>query len=244
VQIAQSLGSIRRRKITAQSRPAKWRSVAISPEAVEMDSRFQPREGLHRSTVVKYLWDMRRGDSFPPIKLGRVNGKLVLLDGFHRVQAAREARVNSLRAEVAPMSEAAATQFAIAANANHGKRLTQKDKRRCFELYRDAGLHKHPDGTVKSLRTICRELSNIVVPNTIRNWLRQSDIEVVEDEDAPERHWDDEATDEVRIEDLDVQLHGVERTILAIDDDGLRALALGHLRDLLERLKVRDPLEI
>ncbi len=200
-----------------------------------MDPRFQPREGLHRSTVVKYLWDMRRGDVFPPIQLGRVNGELVLLDGFHRVQAAREAGLGGIKGEVAPMSEGAATQFAIAANANHGKRLSQKDKQRCFALYRDAGLHMHPTGEVKSLRTICRELSNIVVPNTIRSWLRKSGIQVVE-EDITERRWDDEATDEVRIEDLDVQLHGVERTILSIDDRNLRALAVRQVRQLFDRL--------
>lgn len=216
-----------------------WRTVAVSPQAISKSTRFQPRHGLDDATVGSYAYAMRRGDVFPPVRIAAIGDQLELVDGFHRVAAAQQAGVTELTAEVAPMTEQMATQEAIVANAKHGLPLRRRDKQRCFELYRDGGLHRQPDGKkTKSLRQICRDLGYIVWPNTVRRWLRQSNIEVVEDGPVDRSRWEEPpVSDPLLMEDLDVQLGNVERLFQTIQSPETRADALERVRALLGRLE-------
>ena len=51
---------------------------------------MQPRTiGLHLPTLRRYKQAMEAGEVFPPILLAGVNGALVLVDGWHRLEAMR-----------------------------------------------------------------------------------------------------------------------------------------------------------
>jgi hypothetical protein len=219
----------------------KWSSRTVSLDAVQCDKRFQPRvAGVSESLVNKYAWDMRRGDEFPPILVGKVANRLYVLDGFHRLEAARLAGVSAIRARLGSMREDTAVWLAVEANATHGKNLTQKDKRHCFKRYCDTGRHRRLDGTIKSLREMRRELHNIAHPTTISKWLKQAGIVPSADAEAPVKEWSrNEEEQGPDLDEFDVQLHSLESVFHRLGDDD-RVNAARRISDLANRIVAVD----
>ncbi len=237
-----------KRNQSGQSQCYNWRTATLSLDAVEEARRFQPRElSLNDTRAAQYAFAMRRGDEFPPIKVANVGGKLYVVDGFHRLEAARQAKRTQIAAEIAPMSEKAAVALAINANALHGLPLSQKDKQRCFQLYRDAGLHCWPDGRVKSLRQIRKDLGNLAWPNTISSWLKKANIEPEPDDEGPNVSWQDaedpdhEPTDEVdTMDSLTTFLSGLANTYQTLESPENRYAIRERLRLLLRELEAEE----
>ncbi|MCL6683457.1 ParB N-terminal domain-containing protein [Sphingomonas alba] len=153
-------------------------------KALNIDQRFQIRaEGLDAKRVKKYVYDMRRGDGFPAITVASVDGRLYILDGFHRVEAALQAGLPALNAKIAKLSEQAAVREAFKANVDHGLNLNRKDKRNIFRIYLERGDHLGRDGSPKSLRRMASDLHYIVSHATVRNWLKAEGITPAEDPD-------------------------------------------------------------
>ena len=197
--------------------PWSWRKLGL--DAVQCDKRFQPRvDGVSQPLVNKYAWDLKRGDLFPPILVGRVGKGLYVLDGFHRVEAARMAGLNEISARVAPMREETAVWVAIEANATHGKNLSGKDKRHCFERYCATERHLRPDGTIKSLRQMRAELHNIAHPTTLSKWLKQAGIVPSKDPENPVKEWPEGYEGGPNLEEFDVQLHVLESVFHGLSD--------------------------
>ena len=101
--------------------------------------------------VNEYATDMLNGASFPPVVLYQDDDGLPLWlgDGFHRVDAARKIERETMLAEVRHGTARDAILHAVGANAAHGLRRTQADKRRAVErLLRD------PEWALWSLRRI------------------------------------------------------------------------------------------
>lgn len=109
------------------------------------DTAAQPRAELDPFLVDEYAEAMKRGDEFPAVVLfeGK-DGKLYLADGFHRRAAAEEAGLEEIAALVhktyargkdGKREEGlrAAILYSCGANAEHGKRRTNADKRRAVE---------------------------------------------------------------------------------------------------------------
>jgi hypothetical protein len=59
---------------------------------------------------------------------------LFLADGWHRVMAARRARLTRIQVEIRPGSRKDALRFALGCNQAHGLRRSNADKRRCVEV--------------------------------------------------------------------------------------------------------------
>src|SRR4051794_874464 len=113
-----------------------WRYRPVGLRALNIDPRFQLRAGgLDQKRVKKYAYDMRRGDPFPPITVGIVEGELYVLDGFHRIEAAVQAGLTEINAKIAKLTEAQAVREAMKANVDHGLNLNRKDKKNMFSLY-------------------------------------------------------------------------------------------------------------
>lgn len=197
----------------------EWRWRRINPHSVQCASRFQPRVALSDEQVNKYAAAMRRGDTFPPIRVARVGSSLCVLDGFHRVEAARAIGRESIGAYITSMSEKEAMRVAISANALHGLNLNRKDKRRCFNLYVEGGGHLRPDGSVKSLRQIRNDLENIVSHQTVSNWLRAAGIAPAEDPVGPNVSWADEEPDKsADLQEFEAQLEILEEVFHRLDN--------------------------
>jgi len=186
--------------------------------------------------------DMRRGDEFPPIQLARVGGELCVIDGFHRVEAARAAGIETIPAYISPLSEPEAVRAAIAANAKHGLNLSGKDKRRCFEIYCKSGAHRRSDGAVKSLRQIRTDLDGIAWPQTISNWLRKAGITPAEDPKGPNVAWADEEPETAELMDFMDQLHSLENMFHRLGDDD-QETAGERLDGLMKRLFASEPVQ-
>jgi hypothetical protein len=118
---------------------------------VELDPAVQPRVRVDVELVKEYAAEMRAGAAFPPIDVvwdGQA-GTYWVWDGFHRVMAARRIGRQWLMANVVPGTREDARWRALAANATHGLRRTNADKRRVVVL-----ALKHPKGAGMSDRRI------------------------------------------------------------------------------------------
>jgi hypothetical protein len=73
---------------------------------------------------------MTSGDEFPPVKVVLVDGKYLLARGYLRFEAAKLANQKTMRCEVRRGDLRTALLLSAEANARHGLRRTQEDKRR------------------------------------------------------------------------------------------------------------------
>lgn len=127
-------------------------NVATKPQTVDIrnirtDGGTQSRAHIDGPTVYEYAGLMRDGVEFPPIVVYYDGSDYWLADGFHRVAAHREARPGqSIRAEVFQGERRDAVLHSVGANASHGLRRTNADKRRAVEtLLRDEEWSKWSD---------------------------------------------------------------------------------------------------
>ena len=101
---------------------------------ITLDQSLQPRAALDAETVEDYTARYAEGADMPAVTLFREGGVHRLVDGFHRVAAAKEAGRETIPAEVRWGTFRDALLFAAGANIGHGLRRTNADKRRAVEM--------------------------------------------------------------------------------------------------------------
>lgn len=104
--------------------------VALPISYIRQDGGTQTRSGLDSDTVYAYAQDMAAGDQFPAIDVYYDGAAYWLADGFHRLEAARENGEKSIIAKVHQGTQRDAILASASANARHGLRRTNQDKRR------------------------------------------------------------------------------------------------------------------
>src|SRR5215472_16289071 len=97
---------------------------------------LQPRAELHRDWVEDYAHDMAAGAMFPPVVVfyDWHLGCYWLADGFHRRYAAEAAGLTEIDADVRKGTRRDALLHSVGANAQHGHRRTNADKRRAVDI--------------------------------------------------------------------------------------------------------------
>jgi len=107
----------------------------MKPSDLTIDSSLQARTALDLALVAEYAEAMQAGAQFPAVVAFQAGaGPAYLADGFHRVKAAEEAELDVLcRVEVVADAYQAAFEFSLGANARHGLRRSNSDKRRSIE---------------------------------------------------------------------------------------------------------------
>jgi len=104
-----------------------------------LDGGTQPRAEIDAALVEEYAAAWREGAEFPPVVAVYDGTHYWLADGFHRVHGAKAAGLEQIPAEIRQGSRRDAVLYAVGANAAHGLRRTNADKRRAVEtLLRDA----------------------------------------------------------------------------------------------------------
>lgn len=111
---------------------------AIAQPTVEMlpvsqirrDGGTQPRSRLNEEVVAEYAEDMQNGKVFPSPVVFYDGQDYWLADGFHRVKAAEQAGIESIAVDLRHGTRRDAVLFSVGANAAHGLRRTNADKRR------------------------------------------------------------------------------------------------------------------
>jgi hypothetical protein len=94
----------------------------------------QVRVALSEIAIREYADALARGDEFPPIEIYYDETVHWLADGFHRLQAAKQAGRDSIAATIHPGGQRAALLHALGANDTHGHRRTDADRRHAVEL--------------------------------------------------------------------------------------------------------------
>lgn len=121
-------------------------------DTVICDPRCQPRQQINEAVVTDYAKAMATGTTFPPVTVFHDETAYWLADGFHRHAAAKEAGRKTIDCTVAPGTLRDAILHAVGANATHGLRRSNDDKRRAVETL----LHD-PEWAAWSDREIARQ---------------------------------------------------------------------------------------
>ena len=90
----------------------------------------QSRAAMNQAVIRDYVEAMTDGAEFPPVTLFADGETLWMADGFHRLQAAKEAGLTEIAADVREGTLRDAILFSVSANNTHGLRRTNEDKMR------------------------------------------------------------------------------------------------------------------
>lgn len=150
-------------KITDESR-------AVNASDIVRDEGLQTRQKMIPDLVKKYADEMQAGHEFPPIMLGRVGGKMLLLDGWHRLEAAsitngREA----VEAIIREMTPTQATWAACEANLTHGQGYSSREKRNVLKMFIKSKQHMQGGRIAMSYRDISAKLG--IKLGTLYRWM-------------------------------------------------------------------------
>ncbi len=93
------------------------------------DGGTQIRAQISLDVAKEYAEAMGRGDAFPPVQARYDGSDHWLTDGYHRIMAAELAGLADIEVSVRPGTRRDAILDAVGANASHGYRRTNADKR-------------------------------------------------------------------------------------------------------------------
>lgn len=104
--------------------------MKLKIESITSDESMQLRAGLNEPVISEYEEAMREGAVFPPVIIWVSDGVYLLIDGFHRVEAAKRCGFLEIEAiEAGSTTKVQALCEAATSNAYHGLRFTSADKR-------------------------------------------------------------------------------------------------------------------
>ena len=106
---------------------------SIPLRLLRLDPDVQPRVGTDEAVVAEYAELMRGGATFPAVTVFHDGATYYVADGFHRVLAAQATGAESVACDVFDGEKRDAILYALGANADHGLRRTNADKRRAVE---------------------------------------------------------------------------------------------------------------
>ncbi|GAA4445479.1 ParB N-terminal domain-containing protein [Novipirellula rosea] len=111
-------------------------AIDVAVEAIVVDAALQARVQLDESTVAEYAsvasQAIQDGKSWPFPPLVCVGNLLV--DGFHRLAAAKRIGIRCIPALIRQGNHEDAIRFAVAANSQHGLRRSRADVQRAIQL--------------------------------------------------------------------------------------------------------------
>ncbi|MRW83027.1 hypothetical protein GJ698_02845 [Pseudoduganella sp. FT26W] len=107
--------------------------------SIRIDGGTQSRVALHEPTVADYADVVRSGGELPPVVVFDDGAEIWLADGFHRYHGHNAAGVADIGCEIHFGTRRDAILYSAGANAAHGLRRTNDDKRRAVKtLLEDA----------------------------------------------------------------------------------------------------------
>jgi hypothetical protein len=113
-------------------------AMELPLDEIVLDPDLNLRDRLDPETVERYAEAWER---MPPVAIYEVDGKWLLVDGFHRHAAAVSKNKRTIPAFVQPGSIHEALDYAAGANLSHGLPLSRAERRRAVEVK----LRLHPE---------------------------------------------------------------------------------------------------
>lgn len=87
------------------------------------------------ANVHAYAEEMKAGAKFPPIEVGRLNDRLIVVDGYHRTEAHKRLGIEYIQANVKTYTNVKDIIYdSVKANNHHGVRYTPQDKAHIAKL--------------------------------------------------------------------------------------------------------------
>lgn len=111
--------------------------LTVPLEKLRINGGTQPRVELNEAAVADYAETIRMAGNLPPVTVYFDGIDFWLADGFHRYHAHRAAGAMEIEAEVREGTRRDAVLFSVGANASHGLRRTNEDKRRSVQTLLD-----------------------------------------------------------------------------------------------------------
>lgn len=102
----------------------------VNLSAIRTDGGTQPRAAIDFAIVEEYAQALATGATFPPAVVFFDGTDYWLADGFHRVHAHKTVDLAEIACDVRQGTRRDAILFSVGANAAHGMRRTNEDKRR------------------------------------------------------------------------------------------------------------------
>lgn len=121
-------------------------TIKMFVASIRIDGGTQPRQSINEQVVSEYAEALQAGEKLPPVVVFHDGTDHWLADGFHRYHAHRKAKRKDIAADVRNGTRRDAVLFSVGANAAHGLRRTNEDKRRAVQtLLEDAEWSKWSD---------------------------------------------------------------------------------------------------
>jgi hypothetical protein len=153
----------------------KPRSVSVADLTTHLS--MQPRRKMDGAKVREYSEVYRADpDRLPAILVAQLTDqpalamRMVVVDGHHRLQAARLARLVKVRARTITTTTAQAEWLAARENSAHGVPLRKGELREVFRRFVRAGEHQGSEGELMSYRDIQRILGR--PKSTLQRWMQ------------------------------------------------------------------------
>ena len=123
----------------------------LAVDRIRTDGATQPRAAIHEPTVAEYAEAIEAGVVLPPVTVFNDGGTYWLADGFHRVAATKRIGCLDIEVDLRVGTRRDAMLHSFGANATHGLRRTNDDKRRAV-----VAMLSDPDWAAWSNREIAR----------------------------------------------------------------------------------------
>ncbi|WP_264840504.1 hypothetical protein [Burkholderia cenocepacia] len=112
----------------------KPKQMLLKQAEIRREIPLQTRAGINSATVEEYRDALLAGAKFPRVVVFFDKMYYYLADGWHRYEAYVAARIDEIPADMYEGTRRDAQLYALGANASHGLRRTNDDKRRAVSL--------------------------------------------------------------------------------------------------------------
>lgn len=155
--LVQRIRKLQRPTANRQPPTSNPQPITVALEKIIADADLQIRCENDADQIDNLADAMDEGADIPPVDLFedeslRPGPRFYIGDGWHRVLAARLRKRKEIRAIVHPGGRGEALKFALGANAAHGLRRTNRDKRNAVEI----ALQEFPELGDRAIAKLCK----------------------------------------------------------------------------------------
>lgn len=208
-----------------------------------MDTTLYPRIKEQWQTYYKYAQAMKVGDIFPPIMVGNYDGKLYVVDGWHRIRAKQLLKEKHIQAIIKKYKNSQDIFLdAIKYNISHGQPLSTQEKVRLvyklgemdFELEQISKIVKIPTDKIELFRD-----RTVIGPNGQPKYLKSVVARSKPDEKTALAVDQDILGARTSTNLLEQVIELIESNVLNLGDESVKGLAIKLYGLLQERLELK-----
>jgi hypothetical protein len=128
-------------------------SIELMISKITIDPTIQTRARINDAIVKEYAAELMAGSTFPSVVIFDDGNTKYLADGFHRLAAAKHVGRDRFAVDIRQGRKQDALMYSLKANAEHGLRRTNEDKRHAVELLLDE--FEYSDASDREIAQLC-----------------------------------------------------------------------------------------